>query len=91
MAAEFEDVILRDVDAVEKILRHPRILQCYPVPQCGITPSQLRAAVQLAEPAGRLAALVCEDCPPGEKYLVIRLIDLPLLVAVIYEVLSEAG
>lgn len=84
-----DDVVIRDVEAVERMLRDPRILECYEVPQCGLTPAQLRAAVQLAESSGRVAALVCEDCQPAEKYLVIRLVDLPLLLAIVYEVLTE--
>lgn len=79
---------LRDVEAAQLILNHRRMFEVVPVPQCGITPAQLRAAVQFSESQGKIALLVCEDCHPEEKYLVVRLIDLPLLVSLVYEVLT---
>lgn len=84
-----QDRVIRDVQAAELLLRHPRIIEWVGVPQCGITPKQLDAAVKIAESSGKIAALVCEDCEPYQKYLVIRVIDLPLLVARVYEVLTK--
>ncbi len=86
-----EKVLLRDVEAAEMILRHPRIFQVLGVPHCCITPAQLRAAVAMAEESGRIAALVCDDCAPGERYFVLRVVDLPVLAAAAYEVLVRAG
>lgn len=84
-----DEKIVRDVEAAERILNHPRILELYDVPQCGATPAQLRAAVQLAEASGRLGVLICEDCQADDKYLVVRIVDLPLLVSLIFESLAD--
>jgi hypothetical protein len=84
-----DDKIVRDIEAAELILKHPRILELYNVPQCGATPAQLRAAVQLAESLGRIGVLVCEDCQPDDKYVVVRVVDVPLLVSLIYQKLSQ--
>jgi hypothetical protein len=84
-----DEKIVRDIEAAELILKHPRILELYDVPQCGATPAQLRAAVQLAEQSGRIGVLICEDCEPGDKYLVVRVVDMPLLVSLIYHKLCQ--
>ena len=88
MSAGDEPLVIRDVEAAELLLQG-NIIDLYTVPGCGITPAQLRAAVQFSEQSGKLAALVCEDCTPSEKYLVIRLLDLPLLLSLLYEHISR--
>ncbi len=90
MRREGDRIVWRDTEAAELILRHPRIFQCIGVPPCGITPAQLQAAVSMADESGRVAALVCDGCSPSEKYVIVRVLDLPLLAAAVYEVLSRA-
>ena len=89
MNHEERECVVRDLRAAELLLRHPKILEWVAVPQCGMTPKQLSAAVQLAHSVGKIAALVCEDCDPVEKYLVVRVVDLPILVATVYEALAR--
>ncbi|MGB9619089.1 MAG: hypothetical protein ACPL7K_01600 [Armatimonadota bacterium] len=81
-------LVIRDVQAAELLLNR-QILELYPVPSCGITPAQLRAAVDFAEKSARIGVLVCEDCNPADKYLIIRLIDVPLLLSLLYELIAD--
>ncbi|WP_347245171.1 hypothetical protein [Thermogutta sp.] len=88
MSMDESGLAVRDVQAAQLLLSR-KIIELYPVPACGITPAQLRAAVDFAKKSHRIAALVCEDCDPAEKYLIIRLIDVPLLLSLLYELIAN--
>lgn len=80
---------LTDAQAAEILINDRRIVEVVPVPSCGIMPDQLRSAVQFAEHSGRIAMLVCENCGPKDRYLVIRTIDLPMLLLRFQELLLD--
>lgn len=87
---ESEKSMVRDIEAIECLLRRPPkdwiFLPCPGQPELEV---QLARGVQLTEPAGHFVALLCADCDPAQKYLVLRLFDLPHFVVAAYERISE--
>lgn len=82
-------IIMRDTDAVRRIMTRSKVVEVYPVPACEPTPHQIRAAAELARGAGKLGILICEDCPAESAYVVVSLRDLPLLAALLFEELAS--
>lgn len=77
--------VIPDSKAVREILKAAP-LAFYPVPKCGNTPQQVRAAMQLEKT--KIPVLICEDCSTEETYLIIPLRDVPYFVVELYRELA---
>jgi hypothetical protein len=81
-----ELITWKDIEAVEKILTPPpKPWVFFPVSGLPQLTTHLAQSVQLAYQGGRLAVLIGEELLPEEKYVVVRLVDLPHLAVAIYD------
>ena len=81
-----ELITWKDIEAVETILTPPpKPWAFFPVGGLPQLENHLAQSVQWAYQGGRLAALIGEGFQPAEKYVVVRLVDLPHLAVAIYD------